>query len=387
MLVYRVYTTSVRKMHGLYFLYRRKLKSGIIWYYKTYRPDGTLTCGRSTGCRTKSSARAYCDDLLQKGLLDNGSTLLFGTYAGKWFNDGSPWLEDKISEGTKDKPSISASTIISYRQALQNHILPFFAKSKMYDIKPSNIKHFRTELIQAKGLSRKTVNNIVGVMRIITDYALADSVIMFDPFRGIKPLRIENDTRDAFTYEEAVKIFNSDWQNDKAKIASLVAAITGMRISEIFAINKQSLYENYIDVKQQLYRGTLCPCKTKEKRKVPIPECLYNLLMKEIKKSGKDFCFEELNATAVLRQLNRILFSLGMEKAKEERQLCNHSWRHFFNTYLLANNVTEIKVKAIMGHSSGKGTMTDRYTNWRPDMFPEVYAIQEQLFNSFYKEQ
>lgn len=373
-------------MHGAYFLYKRNLKKGIIWYYKTYRPDGTLTSGKSTGCKTKSSARAYCDDLLQKGMLDNGSTLLFGTYAGRWFNDGSPWLEDKLSEGTETRPAISASTIISYRQSLEKHILPFFSKSKLCDIKPSNIKHFRTELIQEKGLSRKTVNNIVSVMRIITDYALADNIIMFDPFRGIKPLKIDNDTRDAFTYEEAIKIFHSQWENNRAKNVSLVAALTGMRISEIFAIGKQSLHKDFIDVSQQIYRGVVCPCKTKEKRKVPVPASLYNLLKQELLSSNTEFCFDDVNATLVLRHLNKIMDLLGMSEEKEKRKLCSHSWRHFFNTYLLANNVPEIKVKAVLGHSSGTGSMTERYTNWRPEMFPEIYVLQEKLFNDLFKE-
>lgn len=317
-------------------------------------------------------------------MLDNGSTLLFGTYANHWFDDGSPWLEDKLSEGTETKPAISLSTITSYRLNLEKHILPFFAKFKLCDIKPSNIKHFRTELIQEKELSRKTVNNVIGVMRIITDYALADNIIMFDPFRGIKPLRIENDTRDSFTYKEALKIFHSQWSNENVRVVSLVAALTGMRISEIFAIGKHSLFKNYIDVKQQIYRGILCPCKTKEKRKVPIPVELYQLLCQKISESDTDFCFDDINATLVLRHLNKNLDSLNMTEEKKQRNLCNHSWRHFFNTYLLANNIPEIKVKAVLGHSSGVGSMTDRYTNWRPEMFPEVYVLQEKLFNDFF---
>jgi len=68
-----------------------------------------------------------------------------------------------------------------------------------------------------------------------------------------------------------------------------------------------------------------------------------------------------------------------MEQARVKRGLCFHSWRHFFNTYLLAENVPPVKVAAVLGHSTGAGSMQERYTNWRPDMFPEVYAAQEKL--------
>ncbi len=373
-------------MHGAYFLYKRNFKSGIIWYYRAYKPDGTLATGKSTGCHSKMKARAFCDDLLQKGILYGGSNLLFGYYANKWFDDGSPWLEDKMSEGTPERPALSLSTIIQYRQTLAKHILPFFAKYKLCDIKPSNVKHFRTELIQSKGLSRKTVNNIVGVLRIITDYALADNILMFDPLRGIRPLKSDADTRDGFTYDEAVKIFNSEWESPVFKLISITAAVTGMRISEIFAISKKTLTEKYIDVSKQIYRGVLCPCKTKEKRKVPIPKKLYTALKNELNRTSEEFCFGKVSGTVVMRQLKKVLNNLGMEEERKQRGLCTHSWRHFFNTYLLANNVTEIKVKAVMGHSSGKGSMTERYTNWKPDMFPEVYSLQEKLVDVFMKE-
>ena len=44
-------------MRGYFFVYKRTLKSGKkVYYYQTYKPDGTLSSGKSTGCRTKSAA-------------------------------------------------------------------------------------------------------------------------------------------------------------------------------------------------------------------------------------------------------------------------------------------------------------------------------------------
>jgi len=45
----------------------------------------------------------------------------------------------------------------------------------------------------------------------------------------------------------------------------------------------------------------------------------------------------------------------------------------------MAENVPPAKVRAVMGHSEGRGTMTAVYTDWRPEMFPEVYAAQDEL--------
>ena len=43
-------------MRGYFFVFKHTLPSGNkIYYYQTYKPDGTLTSSKSTGCRTKSS--------------------------------------------------------------------------------------------------------------------------------------------------------------------------------------------------------------------------------------------------------------------------------------------------------------------------------------------
>lgn len=186
-------------MHGTYFLYKRQFKCGSVWYYKTYRPDGTLTAGKTTGCTAKTAARAYCDNLLKCGLLYIGMNRTFRQYAYGWFDDGSVWMQDQLACGTPDHPALSPAYIAKLRSDLRLYLLPYFGDKKLQDIKPSAVKHFRTWCIQVKKLAFKTINNAVSTFRIITDTALADNVIMFDPLRGIKPLVSVSKERDAFT--------------------------------------------------------------------------------------------------------------------------------------------------------------------------------------------
>ena len=68
-----------------------------------------------------------------------------------------------------------------------------------------------------------------------------------------------------------------------------------------------------------------------------------------------------------------------------KRNLTFHSIRHFFNTYLVSKGIQEIKVKSIMGHSSGKGSMTERYTNFQPYHFQDVVLAQRELYFIFSK--
>ncbi len=342
----------------------------------TYSPDGMRTTGKSTGCESKTKARIYCEDLLKRGLLYTGLNQTFQQYAAGWFDAGSSWLQDRMACGTPGHPALSQSYIEKLQGDLRLYLMPYFENKKLQDIRPSDVKHFRTWLLQEKALSHKTVNNTVATLKIIFDTALADNVIMFDPLRGIHSLLGEDKNRDAFTVREAVKIFAADWKAPETRLVNIVAACTGMRISEVFAIRKQNLHKEYIDLTDQVYKGVLGPLKTKEARKIPIAPELYNLLAPFVKNG---FAFSEADPQRPYIHLRYVLRDIGMEAARKKRQLCFHSWRHFFNTYLLAENVPPHKVAAVLGHSTGAGSMQERYTNWRPEQFPEIYAAQERL--------
>lgn len=52
-------------MRGYFFVFKRTLQSGNkIFYYQAYKPDGTLSTARSTGCIRKREAVKFCEFLL-----------------------------------------------------------------------------------------------------------------------------------------------------------------------------------------------------------------------------------------------------------------------------------------------------------------------------------
>jgi hypothetical protein len=54
-----------------------------------------------------------------------------------------------------------------------------------------------------------------------------------------------------------------------------------------------------------------------------------------------------------------------------------HGWRHFFNTYLLTENVTDAKVMAVTGHVTNN--MKKHYTHFDTTKFLEVTEAQKRL--------
>lgn len=360
-------------------IFPRKLASGkTVYYFRTYTPGGERTTAHSTGKTNKTQARNYCADLLAQGLLYSNTGMTFGVYADGFFDEDSQWYADKVQTGKGKEQPVAMNTVRNYQYALTNHLLPFFSRYKLMDIRPSDIKNFRNYLLEKK-LSNSVINVNCCVLKIIFNYATADQLMTTNPFASIQGMYQNARIRSSFTEEELTQILNRNWRKPDRKIFVLTAALTGMRISEICAIRKETLFDNYIDIRDQKIEEDLLPVKDGEKRKVRICRELYEQLEQCVSKTG-NFAFDDFQNT-----YRRAFYqNLGIDKEERiKRGLSFHSLRHFLNTYLLTNGISEIKVKSILGHSSGKGSMTERYANFLPEHFDDVAELQKKLFIAF----
>lgn len=360
-------------------IFPRTLPSGrVVYYYRTYTPDGERTTAHSTGKTNKTQARCYCAELLSQGLLYSSVSMTFGTYSSGFFDDNSQWMADKIQAGQGKEQPVARNTVKAYRHNLETFLMPFFKKIKLMEIRPYHIKKFRAMLIE-KELSNSVINLSCTCLKIILSYAKADRLMTYDPFASIPTMYINAKSKSAFTLEELKKAFNKQWESSERKVFSLVAAVTGMRISEIYAIRQETLFNNFIEVKDQRNDRVFQPVKDGEKRKVRICSRLYSLLNDCVKING-NLAFTEAQDTYRTSFYRNCGISV-LERNK--KGLTFHSLRHFFNTYLLTNGISEIKVKSILGHSSGKGSMTERYANFLPEHFDDVALLQEKLLSLF----
>lgn len=176
--------TSMPRYKEPYTIFPRKLSSGkIIYYYRTYSPDGERTVAHSTGKPNKTLARAYCAELLASGMLYSGTGMTFGAYAKDFFGDKSQWMSDKIQSSNGKEQPIAANTLKAYRHCNDAFLIPFFSKIKFCDIKPSHIKKFRADMIE-KELSNSVINLSCVCLKIIFSYARADK-------HGLKSVRFD----------------------------------------------------------------------------------------------------------------------------------------------------------------------------------------------------
>lgn len=372
--------TNMPRYREPYTVFPRKLPSGkTVFYYRTYTLDGERTVAHSTGKANKTQAKNYCAELLAKGLLQSNTGMNFGVYAEGFFDDNSQWLADKIQSSNGKPQPVAKNTLKMYRHVNKDYLLPFFSKIKLCDLKPFHIKKFRAFMLD-KNLSNSTINLSCVCLKIIVSYAIADRLMTNNPFTSINQMFIDARTKDSFSLQQLKEIFHKEWTSKIRFVFCLTGAVTGMRISEIKAIRDETVHNDYIDVADQMYEyGVYVPVKDGEKRKVCICPELYSLI-RDCIRLNKGVAFEENQDTY------RQEFHSKYSKSSKERVqlgLSFHSMRHFVNTYLISNGIPEIIVKSVLGHSSGKGSMTERYANFKIEDYKEVIKLQQKLMKEF----
>lgn len=336
-----------------YSLYKR----GKYWYYRTYSPGGKRTTAKSTGQISKAGAKAYCDKLYLIGKLYN-SDVTFAQYAAHFYDDDALYFKDRV------KP-LADNTVKQYQKLFKNQIFPYFENKRMMDITYTQLKAFRTFLINS-GCSAMSIQSIMSTLKHIMDSAYRDGVIPDNPFNKLESLRFDKNRRDAFRLEEIIFIYKNILPEFKKTI--LLMALTGIRISEAVGLTVEDIKQGdgfiYIDLQKQMINKKYQILKNDEKRCIPIiPE------IKEL------IGFDSTRVSAFYRYFE------PLKKQCEnynERQLAFHSLRHFFITDSKAKGVNNVKVEVLAGHSL-KG-MEDVYTNFKAPDLVDILPWQKETF-------
>lgn len=362
-----------------YTLFPRTLKSGKTVYYYQYRMDnGARSTAKSTGCTTLSSAKRFCNQLYNSGEFEKTSSTRFCNYADDFFSKTNSFYQwKKVS-----KSIITDNSLDRYNQLLKYQLLPYFGNFQLSAITRQDVKKW---IVWASSKwSDKTVNNAQTVFNHIMNQAVEDNIIKFNPAVNLSFRQTEKKERELLTIPELNSIYHSDgWTSEKHKQAFLVATITGMRIGEVVALQNNDVTDTYLNVvRNWTKKFGESDGKTHTKRYVPKPAEL------KLHNNDNEWIFEDnsgkpINISRIHDNLWKIMELLGIDYRK--RNLNTHTLRNFFISYLLSENIPKEKVKAVVGHKDKD--MTDWYTYWKPDMFPDVYIAQLKLYKAITEEQ
>jgi integrase len=375
------------KLHNDFTLYWRVIPSGkrVVYYYAYDENDKRLG-GWSTGETTMTAARLKCNRLLKEGKLVPNSDYMptFAEYAQGWWE----WETCAYLKKRRKRHNLTQTYADNNKKNLKNQLLPYFGNMPMNKISRDDIEAWFDKLIE-EDYQNTSINGYFGTLKTMMIEAVARKIITATPTEKVE--KLVNDRREIkiITPEEFKKLFVGDWKrvwdNDRISYtANKLAALTGMRASEVLGLKGGFVYEDHIYLCKQYdeygYRDT----KTKDKHNIPLPDDMIKDLEELKTMNGDGFVFS-LNggATPVCRKtmyqdFHRALRNIGISDDEiAERHLHLHGWRHFLNTELLKGGLTIPQTQAVTRHKSDR--MTEWYLHFDPNEFAQARKVQEAL--------
>jgi len=276
--------------------------------------------------------------------------------------------------------NIKKSTADTYLAIINNHILPVMGGMSVNMIATEFLNKFVTEKItggrldNTGGLSPKTVQNIVGVLKSAFKYAEKVYGIK-NPAAFVTMPKAEKKETEVLTDKEmaAIRKYCAE-HSDYFEVVYELCISTGIRIGELCALQFEDIdfEEGSLTIRKTVQRikkddisqenkteVIITSPKTKNStRKIPLPDMLLEKLRKfTAMKQGEDYIFsadgkKPLDVRTIQKKFASVLKKCGIRKVKF------HILRHTFASKWAKSNFDIKGLSEILGHSDVKITLS-----------------------------
>lgn len=270
------------------------------------------------------------------------------------------------------KHRIKESTAANYKMKADRHILPVFGEKPISSITRDDIYAFIADK-QKSGFSERYIADIIVLMKSIFKYAAA-AYHIFDPLNGLKMSKKKSAEIRLLDKEEQERLQQYISRNKtRGTLGTALAISTGIRIGELCALQWKDidLKKRILTVSKTMQRiqSPSDTAKTKliitdpksesSRRKIPIPECMMDLLLK-FKGCPDDYLLTGTNKPIEPRTM-QYRFSAILKNANLP-SVHFHALRHIFATTCIRLGFDVKSLSELLGHSSVEITL-DRYVH------------------------
>lgn len=278
----------------------------------------------------------------------------------KTFQDVSKiWCDAK-------RPIVKHSTMCAYLLTLQTHLLPWFGT--METIAECDVQQFVIDKC-ASGLARKTVRDMVAVLKSIVKYGNKHGIFHFEEWEIEYPTDTENKLLPTLSLNHQRILMNHlIEQPTQQNIGVLLALCTGMGIGEVCALQWEDVdfTQRIITVRHTVGRIYNCELKTTERihtspktknscREIPISKQLFQSLKTVRKQSQSPYVVGTSTQSKEPRSY-RDYFSRLLKRLNIPH-LVFHGLRHTFATRCIESQCDYKTVSVILGHSNVATTL------------------------------
>lgn len=346
-------------------IYKRKDNRWEARYIKGHAPDGSARYGYCYGRSYKEAKEKVTRikaELLTNKTIQAEERKRFLHYCNEWLQ--------------LNRSMVKESTLVKYATIIEKHIKPTLGGCHVQSITSLAVEQFGHELLTDKGLSPKTVRDILTLLRSIMKYAAKQTpgVQLVDislPKDAKKEMRIltKDEQRNFIRYLTS--------EPDECKFGVLLALLTGMRIGEICALRWQdiSLTEKTIKVSSTMQRLKNLDEAADRKTKVVIvePKSESSARVIPLTEYTAELCRRwEVNdpaAFVLTGKAERYIEPRTLQYCMEKyTKACNiegvhfHALRHTFATRCVEVGFEIKSLSEILGHSSPRITL-ERYVH------------------------
>lgn len=269
------------------------------------------------------------------------------------------WSDSKI-------PIVKHTTMCAYMLTLQTHLIPYFGTST--SITEADVQKFVLDKI-ADGLAKKTVRDIVAVLKSVVKYGGKHKIFPFEEWDVEYPTNTESRRLPTLTLYHQRILMNYLTETPTPKnIGILLSLCTGMRIGEVCALKWEDVdfSQRVITVCHTAGRIYNCEAKSTERiysspktrnsyREIPISKQLMQPL-KVIKKISRS---QYVVGTSDVPEDPRSYrdFFTRLLKRLDIPKIVFHGLRHTFATRCIESQCDYKTVSVILGHSNVATTL------------------------------
>lgn len=281
-----------------------------------------------------------------------------------WDYNNSPYVKEKHKRGQR----IGKKHCFECCHYVRDHFQSLKTKY-LQEITRQDVLNIVNEIDDIK-LSPSVKNRLLRSLTTPLKWAFNNEIIPKDITKGVVFYANKSKERIILTPETVQALFSVQWEDNRSKLANLLAMCTGMRAGEILALRLQDLGEDCIYVRHSYNRMEGLKCtKNGEERIAYLP---FPFIIDALKRLGETNPYDNtLNAyifyAAVpdkpieehvfMKALRNELTKLGVENAN---QYTFHAWRHYFATYM-KGNIDDKILQQQTGHKSI--AMLEHYSN------------------------
>ncbi|MFD2672802.1 tyrosine-type recombinase/integrase [Marinicrinis sediminis] len=212
-----------------------------------------------------------------------------------------------------------------------------------------------TSPIREDGLSARSVNNVIRIMKVFFNYLKNENLISSNPLKSVKYQKQEKDTFEIFTDEDVIKLLevpNKKLYTGFRDVCMMLVLIdTGLRIKEL-----TNLKASDIDFKMRQITVRSSVSKTNTARNVPISKrtCAeLQKLIEMINVESDDYVWlTQFGERYFADTFAKMLKKYGKKAHISGARVSPHTFRHYFAIKFLREGGNPMTLARILGHTS-----------------------------------